>query len=167
MFLAADAIDVAVQLNFVFETGFSNLQFMAMAAIADNAHDHLFEKALVSIQTDESRHAQIGHPGPSHPHRPRRQRAALNTWSTRCGGAVGGLFIALTGTAMEYLTPVRARTEVFSPVHGGVGCRAVHEEPGGVRPGAALVLGVVPGGAGLRPPQPATRPLRLPHHPVV
>ena len=62
MFLAADAIDVAVQLNFVFETGFTNLQFMAMAAMADGAHDHLFEKALTSIQTDEARHAQIGHP---------------------------------------------------------------------------------------------------------
>ena len=32
MFLAADAIDLAIQLNFVFETGFTNLQFMAMAA---------------------------------------------------------------------------------------------------------------------------------------
>ena len=62
MILAADAIEVAVQLNFVFETGFTNLQFMAMAAIADSAHDHLFEKALTSIQTDEARHGQIGHP---------------------------------------------------------------------------------------------------------
>lgn len=55
MFLAADAVDIAIQLNFVFETGFSNLQFMAMAALADGADDHLFEKALASIQTDEGR----------------------------------------------------------------------------------------------------------------
>jgi Methane/Phenol/Alkene Hydroxylase len=62
MFLAADAIDLAIQLNFVFETGFTNLQFMAMAARADRAHHHLFEKTVASIQTDEARHAQIGHP---------------------------------------------------------------------------------------------------------
>src|ERR1700727_924124 len=58
MFLAADTIDLAIQLNFVFETGFSNLQFMAMAAMADRAHHHLFEKTLVSTQTDEPRPAQ-------------------------------------------------------------------------------------------------------------
>ena len=74
MFLAADAIDVAIQLNFVFETGFSNLQFMAMAAMADGADDHLFEKALASIQTDEARHAQIGHPGPPDAPRERGDR---------------------------------------------------------------------------------------------
>ena len=112
MFLAADAIDVAVQLNFVFETGFSNLQFMAMAAIADNAHDHLFEKALASIQTDESRHAQIGHPVLriliDHGDKERAQYLVDKMW-WRCWR----LFIALTGTAMEYLTPVRARTRSF------------------------------------------------------
>lgn len=112
MFLAADAIDVAVQLNFVFETGFSNLQFMAMAAIADNAHDHLFEKALASIQTDESRHAQIGHPVLriliDHGDKARAQYLVDKMW-WRCWR----LFIALTGTAMEYLTPVRARTRSF------------------------------------------------------
>src|SRR6201987_2357549 len=62
MFLAADAIDLAIQLNFVFETGFTNLQFMAMAAMADRAPHPLFEKTVGSIQTDEARHAQIGHP---------------------------------------------------------------------------------------------------------
>jgi toluene monooxygenase system protein A len=35
---------------------------MAMAAMADRAHHHLFEKTVASIQTDEARHAQIGHP---------------------------------------------------------------------------------------------------------
>ena len=63
MFLAADPIDLAIQLNFVFETGFTNLQFMAMAAMADRAGDRMFEKMVASIQTDEARHAQIGHPG--------------------------------------------------------------------------------------------------------
>ena len=89
MFLAADAIDVAVQLNFVFETGFSNLQFMAMAAMADNAHDHLFEKALTSIQTDESGTLRSDTPSFA-PSSTTETKSGLNIWSTRCGGAVGG-----------------------------------------------------------------------------
>jgi toluene monooxygenase system protein A len=112
MFLAADAVDVAIQLNFVFETGFSNLQFMALAAMADGADHHLFEKALASIQTDEARHAQIGHPvvrtllenGATE----RAQYLVDKMW-WRCWR----LLIALTGTAMEYLTPLEARTRSF------------------------------------------------------
>jgi toluene monooxygenase system protein A len=112
MFLAADAIDVAIQLNLVFETGFSNLQFMAMAAMADGADHHLFEKCLASIQTDEARHAQIGHPV---------LRTLLDNGETdRAQYLVDKMFwrcwrllIALTGTAMEYLTPLRARTRSF------------------------------------------------------
>ena len=112
MFLAADAIDIAIQLNFVFETGFSNLQFMAMAAMADRAHHHLFEKTVASIQTDEARHAQIGHPvlrtllenGLAE----RAQYLVDKMW-WRCWR----LFLALTGTAMEYLTPLDARTRSF------------------------------------------------------
>jgi len=112
MFLTASAIDIAIQLNFVFETGFSNLQFMAMAALADGADDHLFEKALASIQTDEARHAQIGHPvlrtllenGATD----RAQYLVDKMW-WRCWR----LTIALTGTAMEYLTPLRARIHSF------------------------------------------------------
>jgi toluene monooxygenase system protein A len=117
MFLAADAIDVAVQLNFVFETGFSNLQFLAMAAMADGAHDHLFEKALTSIQSDEARHAQIGHPVLRtlivHGERQRAQYLVDKMW-WRCWR----LLIALTGTAMEYLTPLRARTRSFRQFMG-------------------------------------------------
>ncbi|HVU72825.1 MAG TPA: toluene monooxygenase [Mycobacteriales bacterium] len=112
MFLAADAIDTAIQLNFVFETGFSNLQFMAMAAMADAADHHLFEKALASIQTDEARHAQIGHPV---------VRTLLeNGAKERAQHLIDKMFwrswrllIPLTGTAMEYLTPVGARTRSF------------------------------------------------------
>ena len=112
MFLAADAIETAIQLNFVFETGFSNLQFMALAAMADGVGDHLFEKALASIQTDEARHAQIGHPVLrillEHGDRERAQYMVDKMW-WRCWR----LIIALTGTSMEYLTPVEARTRSF------------------------------------------------------
>ncbi len=112
MILAADAIEVAVQLNFVFETGFTNLQFMAMSAMADGVHDHLFEKALLSIQTDEARHAQIGHPVLrtliDNGELQRAQYLVEKMWwrSWR-------VLIALTGTSMEYLTPVWARTKSF------------------------------------------------------
>ena len=112
MFLAADAIDLAIQLNFVFETGFTNLQFMAMAAMADRAHHHLFEKMVASIQTDEARHAQIGHPVLrtllENGSRERAQYSIHKMW-WRCWR----LFLALSGTAMEYLAPVSARTRWF------------------------------------------------------
>ena len=160
MFLAADAIDIAVQLNFVFETGFSNLQFLAMAAMADGADDHLFEKALTSIQTDEARHAQIGHPVLrtliDNGGKERVQYLVDKMW-WRCWR----LLIALTGTAMEYLTPVRARIEVISTVHGRMGHRPVHDQSGGVRPRASVVLGSLHRGTGLRAPQFATRTVRV------
>ena len=112
MFLAADAIDLAIQLNFVFETGFTNLQFMAMAAMADRAHHHLFEKMVASIQTDEARHAQIGHPVLrtllENGSREQAQYLIHKMW-WRCWR----LFLALSGTAMEYLAPVSARTRSF------------------------------------------------------
>ena len=140
MFLAADAIDCAIQLNFVFETGFSNLQFMAMAAMADRAHHHLFEKTLASIQTDEARHAQIGHPVMrtllENGSRERAQYLVDKMW-WRCWR----LFLALTGTAMEYLTPLDARTRLVQGVHERVGDGTVHEESRRVRPRKALVLG--------------------------
>ena len=112
MMLAADAIDLAIQLNFVFETGFTSLQFMAMAAMADRAHHHLFEKTVASIQTDEARHSQIGHPVLrtllEHGSRERAQYLIDKMW-WRCWR----LFLALSGTAMEYLAPLHARTRSF------------------------------------------------------
>jgi len=59
---AADAVENALMLTFGFETGFTNLQFVAYAAMAHKAGDLLFGSATASIQTDEARHAQIGHP---------------------------------------------------------------------------------------------------------
>ncbi|ARM74696.1 toluene hydroxylase [Acidianus manzaensis] len=56
------AIEFALLTTFAFETGFTNLQFIAYAAMANKANDFVFSTATQSIQTDESRHAQIGHP---------------------------------------------------------------------------------------------------------
>jgi toluene monooxygenase system protein A len=112
MFLAANAVDLAVQLNFVFETGFTNLQFMAMAAMADGASHHLFEKALASIQTDEARHAQIGHPVLrtliENGAREHAQYLVDKMW-WRCWR----LFLALTGSPMDYHVPLSARRRSF------------------------------------------------------
>ena len=111
-FSAADSIEIAIQLNLVFETGFTNLQFMALAAMADRADHHVFEKALVSIQTDEARHAQIGHPVVRalirHGGRDYVQYLMDKMWwrSWR-------ILVATTGTAMDYLTPVEARSRSF------------------------------------------------------
>ncbi|MGQ0617099.1 MAG: toluene monooxygenase [Acidimicrobiia bacterium] len=112
MFTAANAIDTAVQLTFVFETGFTNLQFIAMAAMADGAEDHVFEKALASIQTDESRHAQQGHPvlrtlidnGGREYVQYLLDKMWWRSWR---------IFVVLTGTSMDYLTPLEARRHSF------------------------------------------------------
>jgi toluene monooxygenase system protein A len=112
MFTAANAVDTAIQLTFVFETGFTNLQFIAMAAMADMADDHVFEKALASIQTDESRHAQQGHPV---------LRAVIENGGKEWGQYLldkmwwrsWHIFAILTGVSMDYLTPLEARRHSF------------------------------------------------------
>jgi toluene monooxygenase system protein A len=108
MFLATNAVDLAIQLNFVLETGFTNIQFMAMAAMADGASHHLFEKALASIQTDEARHGQIGHPVLrtliDNGAKEHAQYLVDKMW-WRCWR----LFLALTGSSMDYLVPLSAR----------------------------------------------------------
>ena len=88
MFLAADAIDLAIQLNLVFETGFSNLQFMAMAAMADRASITSSRRPWPASR-------------PTRPATPRSgtrfsepsSRAAApsgpSSWSTKCGGGAG------------------------------------------------------------------------------
>ena len=62
MFTANDAVSTAIQLTFTFETGFTNLQFLGMAADAMNVGDLDFGALISSIQTDEARHAQQGEP---------------------------------------------------------------------------------------------------------
>ena len=53
---------MAIQLTFTFETGFTNLQFLGMAADAMEVGDIEFGALISSIQTDEARHAQQGEP---------------------------------------------------------------------------------------------------------
>src|SRR5580698_10293168 len=73
---------------------------------------HLFDKTVASIQTDEARHSQIGHPVLrtllENGSRERAQYLIDKMW-WRCWR----LFLALSGTAMEYLAPLHARTRSF------------------------------------------------------
>jgi toluene monooxygenase system protein A len=52
--MTRDAISVSIMLTFSFETGFTNMQFLGLAADAAEAGDHTFANLISSIQTDES-----------------------------------------------------------------------------------------------------------------
>jgi toluene monooxygenase system protein A len=111
LLLTANPIEFAVATNFVFETGFTNLQFLGLAAVARGAGDHLFEKMVTSIQSDEARHAQIGgavlrilceHDLPY-------AQRLVDKWFWRSWL----LFSVVTGFTMDYLTPLSARKQSF------------------------------------------------------
>jgi toluene monooxygenase system protein A len=111
LLLGCDAIEFAIATHFVFETGFTNLQFIGLAAMAHDAGDRMFEKMVTSIQTDEARHAQIG-PAVLRTvvrHDPDYAQALVDKWFWRSWL----LFAIVTGFAMDYLTPLAARTRSF------------------------------------------------------
>lgn len=111
LLLTADPIEFAIATNFVFETGFTNLQFIGFASLAHAAHDRMFEKMLQSIQTDEARHAQIG---PAvlkviAAHDRGYAQRLVDKWFWRSWH----LFAVVTGFCMDYLTPLQHRTGSF------------------------------------------------------
>jgi toluene monooxygenase system protein A len=112
MILGTSAIDLAVGTNFVFETGFTNLQFLGVSALAHRAGDPMFEKMVKSIQTDEARHAQIGRSVLRIlvEHDRARAQRLLDKWFWRSWL----LFSILTGFSMDYLTPVDRRGQSFA-----------------------------------------------------
>ena len=109
---ARDAVGVGVMLTFAFETGFSNLQFLGLAADAAQAGDITFSNLASSIQTDEARHAQIGGPivkilienGKQAEAQRMVDVAMWRAWT---------LFATLTGPAMDYYTPLARRERSF------------------------------------------------------
>jgi toluene monooxygenase system protein A len=111
LLLCADPIELAIGANFVFETGFTNLQFMGLTGLADRMGDPLFRAMLGSIQTDEARHAQIGAPVLAivAQENPAYAQHLLDKWFWRSFP----LFAVVTGFAMDYLTPVAQRTSSF------------------------------------------------------
>jgi toluene monooxygenase system protein A len=111
LLVASDPIELAVGTNFVFETGFTNLQFVGLSSVAHAVGDRMFEKMVKSIQTDEARHAQIGLPVLRKlvARDPERARYLVDKWFWR-----SWLFFAVvTGFAMDYLTPLEHRKQSF------------------------------------------------------
>lgn len=111
MFMGTSAIETAIQLTFTFETGFTNLQFLGMAADAMDIGDYTFSNLLSSIQTDESRHAQIGTPTLDILERFDKGKAQYlidkmfwRSWR---------IFALLTGLSMDYYTPLEHRRMSF------------------------------------------------------
>jgi toluene monooxygenase system protein A len=111
LLLASNAIEFAIGTHFVFETGFTNLQFVALTALAHEVGDRMFEKMLGSIQSDEARHAQIGLPvlATVMKHDKDYAQYLLDKWFWRDWL----LFAIVTGFSMDYLTPVEHRTQSF------------------------------------------------------
>ncbi|KAA0941500.1 MULTISPECIES: ferritin family protein [Streptomyces] len=113
MFTANDAVSMAVQLTFTFETGFTNLQFLGMAADAMKVGDVDFGALISSIQTDEARHSQQGEPTigllVEHGRADVAQRLVdhmfWRSWR---------LFALLTGLSMDYYTPLEHRGRSFA-----------------------------------------------------
>jgi toluene monooxygenase system protein A len=107
-----DAISTAIMLTFAFETGFTNVQFLGLAADAAETGDHSFASLISSIQTDESRHSQQGGPALriliEHGKKAEAQQlidvAIWRSWK---------LFSVLTGPLMDYYTPVAGRKQSF------------------------------------------------------
>jgi toluene monooxygenase system protein A len=111
LLLASNPIEFAIATNFVFETGFTNLQFIGLTTMARKVGDRMFEKMLRSIQTDEARHAQIG---PAVlailvEHDRDHAQELLDKWFWRSWR----FFAVVTGFAMDYLTPLEHRTQSF------------------------------------------------------
>jgi toluene monooxygenase system protein A len=111
LLLGGRPIELAVATNFVFETGFTNLQFVGLAAMAHGVGDRLFEKMVTSIQSDEARHAQIGEAVVRilREHDRATVQALVDKWFWRSWL----LFAVLTGFSMDYLTPLAARKQSF------------------------------------------------------
>src|SRR5436190_215917 len=109
--IGQNAIEFHIATNVVLETGFTNLQFVGLASLAHEASDHSFEKMVTSIQTDEARHAQIGHPvlATVMKHDPEYGQYLVDKWFWRNWH----LFAILTGITMDYLAAVDRRQNSF------------------------------------------------------
>lgn len=111
LLILSDPIEFAIATNFVFETGFTNLQFIGFSSMAHDVGDKMFEKMIQSIQTDEARHAQIG-PAVLKvivQHDKEYAQYLLDKWFWRSWQ----LFAVVTGFCMDYLTPLAARKLSF------------------------------------------------------
>lgn len=111
LLLGANPIEMAIGTNFVFETGFTNLQFVGLSSLGQLTEDHMFTRMVTSIQTDEARHAQIGRPVLEvvKKHDPEYVQYLLDKWFWRSWR----LFSIVTGFAMDYFAPLTSRRNSF------------------------------------------------------
>ena len=109
--LNANCVEATIATSLVVEHGFTNMQFVALAADAMAAGDVDFSNLLSSTQTDEARHAQLGFPTLEvlMKHDPKRAQYVFDVSFWRSFR----LFQTLTGTAMDYYTPVSQRKMSF------------------------------------------------------
>jgi len=112
MMVTRGAVGVALMLTFAFETGFTNMQFLGLAADAAEAGDWTFSSLISSIQTDESRHAQIGGPlvqilVKNGKKAEAQKMVDISVWRA------WKLFSILTGPVMDYYTPLEHRKQSF------------------------------------------------------
>ena len=109
--LNADCVEAALATSLTVEHGFTNIQFVALASDAMEAGDINFSNLLSSIQTDEARHAQLGFPTLDvlMKYDPKRAQQILDASFWRAFR----LFQTLTGTSMDYYTPVEKRRMSF------------------------------------------------------
>ena len=112
MMMTRDSTSVAIMLTFAFETGFTNMQFLGLAADAADAGDHTFASLVSSIQTDEARHAQQGGPAlkiliENGKKKEAQQMIDVSFWRS------WKLFSVLTGPMMDYYTPLEHRNQSF------------------------------------------------------
>jgi len=111
LLLASNPVEFAIATNFVFETGFTNLQFVGLSSLAHQVKDHMFEKMLTSIQSDEARHSQIGQPVLEiiAKQDPKYAQYLLDKWFWRSWH----LFAVVTGFSMDYFIPLEKRIRSF------------------------------------------------------
>ena len=109
--LTSSTTEYAIGAHFIFENSFSNLQFMGLSSVAKKVGDKLFEKMIQSIQSDESRHTQIGQEVAEilSKQNPPYLQKLVDKWFWRNWL----LFAFTTGFTMDYLTPVEKRTQSF------------------------------------------------------
>ncbi len=110
--MTRDAVATSIMLTFSFETGFTNMQFLGLAADAAETGDHTFASLISSIQTDESRHAQQGGPTlkiliANGKKEEAQQMVDISIWKA------WRLFSVLTGPIMDYYTPLEHRKQSF------------------------------------------------------
>ena len=107
-----DAATLAIMLPFSTEQGFTNLQFLGLAADAAKAGDYSFSNMCASVQTDEARHSQIGGAAMkvliANGKKEQVQRAVdISFWRQ------WRFFYVLTGPAADYHTPLAHREKSF------------------------------------------------------